>query len=106
MKKLITFLLELVRVIVLFGLLLTLFGWLNEQLLIMMTGTSEIRTSLGLLQAIGFLLVIIVLYRNKLQFHGWFKSGDERPLSKKATKRLLMTAGLLIALPYALGLIS
>lgn len=48
---------------------------------------------------ISIYLLIFVLYRNKLQFRGWYKSKNNKKLSKTLTTLLLVISALLISIP-------
>lgn len=49
------------------------------------------------------LIIIFVLYRNKLQFSGWYKGKHREKLPKKVTQSLLTVAFVLIILPPILS---
>ncbi|UMZ73433.1 hypothetical protein [Natranaerofaba carboxydovora] len=48
------------------------------------------------------ILLILVFYRNVLQFRGWFKSKQSKKLSKLHTKILLSIAFVLLILPVVI----
>jgi hypothetical protein len=49
--------------------------------------------------AIGNFVLFFVIYRNYLQFKGWYKSKDNVKLSKSATRLLYLIAALIIIVP-------
>ncbi len=49
------------------------------------------------LASLANLLILLVLYRNKLQFSGWYK-GYKKSLSKVTTLVLIITSGFLLCI--------
>ena len=92
-------LLELLRIIFLLGLLGAL-GWLIVGNIYRINEATESYSWLG---AIAILILIFVLYRNKLQFSGWYKGEGRVKLPKSITVTLISSSILLIILPFVLG---
>lgn len=92
-------LLELLRIIFLLGLLGAL-GWLIIGNIYRFNEATESYSWLG---AIAILILIFVLYRNKLQFSGWYKGEGRVKLPKSITVTLISSSILLIILPFVLG---
>jgi len=91
--------LELVRILVIFGILGAL-GWtILEQLYTLNKGASNY----SIFGAIAIVLLLFVFYRNKLQFSGWYTGKERVKLPKKGTAVILSIAGLLIFLPFLLS---
>ncbi len=87
-------LLELIRIILIFGLLGGIFS----------TVLSSFYKSLGVTQYewLGFLailLLLFVVYRNKWQFKGWYKGKENEMLSRKTTNFLISFSVLLLISP-------
>lgn len=88
-----TFLLEFVRVLLI--LLAGLFFLFSiESTLFMITPEG---TAFALL-LIANVLLILVFYRNKLQFHGWYKGKEVKKLPAKTTRILTFSAFIAILL--------
>lgn len=94
-----TAILELVRIILILGIL----GALGWALIGNLYTTSEAVASFSWLAAIGILILLFVLYRNRLQFSGWYKGKRRQKLPKAATVSLIISAILLFILPFVLG---
>ncbi|MBO7743231.1 hypothetical protein I8J29_03425 [Paenibacillus sp. MWE-103] len=81
------FLLELARIVVLLFLTLFLLDGLERAVF----GTfGEPRPSL--LRGVGNFALFVVLYRNALQFNGWYKSERSRRLGRAWTMGLILMA--------------
>lgn len=93
-------LLELIRIIFIFGLLGALGSWLIIGNIYKINEATEPYSWLG---SIAILILIFVLYRNKLQFLGWYKGKGRIKLPKTVTVTLILTSVLLIILPFVLG---
>ncbi|MGE7997465.1 hypothetical protein ACQKOF_02045 [Lysinibacillus sp. NPDC093190] len=57
----------------------------------------------GIMMVISILIIFTVLYRNNLQFSGWYKGDVNDKLSKTLSKRLISIALLLLLLPPILS---
>ncbi|WBX81495.1 hypothetical protein PD280_07290 [Virgibacillus salarius] len=97
MKVMLSAILEIVRVLVVIVFFFVLIG-------IVVNGVFENTTNLDvqeliedngylfffrLLQGVGVLGVIYILYRNKYQFSGWYRGKQMQRLSKRTTRMLL-----------------
>ncbi|PRO67207.1 hypothetical protein [Alkalicoccus urumqiensis] len=87
-------LLEMLRIL----LLLVLSGGVAWAMLSLFIPT-EADPLAGLSVSVGVLIGFFVLYRNKLQFSGWYEGAERKPLSKNVSSILVMTALLLVFLP-------
>lgn len=88
-------LLELVRIILLFGFLGSLLGMLFTfiyELLGVNIANKEWIVSLSIF------ILLFVLYRNRWQFSGWYKGKGREKLPKKVTNVLVSGASLLLIL--------
>ncbi|WP_080875950.1 hypothetical protein [Oceanobacillus timonensis] len=90
-------LLELIRIIVIFGILGAL-GWAMIGHIYTINEATETYSWLG---AIAMLLLLFVLYRNKLQFSGWHKGKSKLP--KSVTIVCILIAVMLFLLPFLIG---
>ncbi|WP_139125029.1 hypothetical protein [Bacillus solimangrovi] len=81
-------------------LLFAIFGYINSLIVKLIIGTTSTNNFVSLSQLTGILIFIIIIYRNKLQFNGFFQSGTEKALSPKITKYMIAIGLLLIAVPY------
>lgn len=91
--------LELLRIILLLGLLGAL-GWFIVEKIYRINEATEPYSWLG---AIAILILIFTFYRNKLQFSGWYKGEGRVKLPKPVTVTLITSSILLITLPFVLG---
>lgn len=92
-------LLELLRIIVVFGLLGAL-GWVVMRNIYTINETTETYSWLG---ALAIFILLFILYRNKLQFSGWYKGKGRKKLSAKVSITLNSISILLIISPFVLG---
>ncbi|WP_087971872.1 hypothetical protein [Oceanobacillus rekensis] len=92
-------LLELLRIIFIFGILGAL-GWAIIENIYTINEITETYSWLG---AIAVLVLLFVLYRNKLQFSSWYKGKDRMKLSKAVSNSLIFSSMLLFILPFFLG---
>ncbi|RKQ35698.1 hypothetical protein [Oceanobacillus halophilus] len=90
-------LLELLRIIIIFGILSAL-GWAAIEYIYRIYEATETYSWLG---AVAIFLLLFVLYRNKLQFSGWYKGKAKLP--KTITVILLVSSVVLLILPLVLG---
>lgn len=89
--------LELIRILLIFALLGGL-GWMIIDNLY--TANTEKYQWLG---AIAIVLLLFVLYRNKLQFSGWYKGKGRTKLPRVISRTLIYGSILLIVLPFLLA---
>ena len=92
-------LLELLRIIIIFMIL----GGLGWAIIGNIYTINEATESYSWLGAIATLLLLFVLYRNKLQFSGWYKGDGRVKLPKFVSLTLILSSILLILLPFVLG---
>ena len=59
----------------------------------------------GYFGSVAILILLFVLYRNKLQFSGWYK-GNKEKLPKRVTQALYLFSIILLSLPPLLQLTS
>ncbi|PGS50611.1 hypothetical protein [Bacillus sp. AFS041924] len=96
-------LLELLRIILIVGLLGALFSSILTEVY------EEIGVNLnnsGWWSSIGILVLIFVLYRNKIQFSGWYNGKGREKLSKIVTRLLISCSTVLILMPLIIELIK
>ncbi len=92
-------LLELLRIIFIFGLLGGL-GWTLIGNIYTINEATEPYSRLG---ALAIFVSLFVLYRNKLQFSGWYRGKGVKKLPKKVSARLIFISIILIIAPFILG---
>ncbi|SES41582.1 hypothetical protein [Salipaludibacillus aurantiacus] len=107
MKKSLGFLLELTRIIFTIFLVLLAFSLVNSFILGLIGGLGQFEGTWTIvvyffMQTGGLFLLITLLYRNKLQFSGWYNSENQKPFSKKMTRRLLIISLAAVAGSYAI----
>ncbi|SFA70000.1 MULTISPECIES: hypothetical protein [unclassified Bacillus (in: firmicutes)] len=90
------FLLELIRIIVIFVIFGGLFGSLLENVYLVV-GTDT--NNYGWIGSIAILILFFVVYRNKLQFSGWYKGKGRERLPIKVSKTLILSAITLLLIP-------
>ncbi|WP_043932782.1 hypothetical protein [Bacillus sp. EB01] len=93
-------LLELLRIIVLFVIIGGILGSILDNVY------SAIGTDIKKYGWIGFIAIIIlffILYRNKLQFGGWYKGKGREKLPKNVFQILIFSGILLLLLPPILS---
>ncbi|GIO25236.1 hypothetical protein [Oceanobacillus sp. J11TS1] len=89
--------LELLRIVLIFGILGAV-GWGIVGNIYTINEETEMYSWLGV---IAILLLLFVLYRNKLQFSGWYKGKAKLP--KTVSKILILSSVLLFISPFLLG---
>ncbi|MGP4062920.1 hypothetical protein [Halobacillus sp. H74] len=92
-------LLELLRIILIFGLL----GGLCWAIIGNIYTVNKAVESYSWLGASAILVILFVLYRNKFQFSGWYKGKGRNKLPKKVTLSLIFTSFILGTSPFVLG---
>ncbi|WP_088014659.1 hypothetical protein [Gottfriedia acidiceleris] len=88
--------LEVIRIILIFGLLGALFSTVVSE------AYKEMGVNLtytGWWSSIGILVLIFVLYRNKFQFSGWYNGKGGQKLTKVVTKLLISCSIIMILIP-------
>ena len=92
-------LLELIRIVFILGILGAL-GWAIIGNIYAIDETTE---NYSWISAIAIILLLFVLYRNKLQFSGWYKGKGNVKLPKSVSVTLIFSSILLFILPFLLG---
>jgi hypothetical protein len=91
--------LELLRILIIFILLGGL-GWAILENIYTINVSTERYSWFG---ALAILVLLFVLYRNKLQFSGWYKGSGRKKLPKKVSNTLFVISILLIIAPFIFG---
>ena len=90
--------LELLRIILTLGIL----GALGWAVIGNIYTINEATESYSWLSTIAILILLFVLYRNKLQFSGWYKGKGKAKLPKSVTMTLILSSILLIIFPFVM----
>ncbi|WP_071394867.1 hypothetical protein [Bacillus tuaregi] len=93
--------LELLRIIIIFMILGSL-AWL---VIGNIYTINEVAERYQWVAALGIYVALFVLYRNKLQFSGWYKGKGREKLSRAATISILCCSIFMLTLPIILGLL-
>ncbi|UFT98379.1 hypothetical protein KO561_14385 [Radiobacillus kanasensis] len=93
--------LELSRIVF----ILAIFGGIGFSILNAVYEMDEKSAPYTWLGAIAILTLLFVLYRNKLQFSGWYKGNNTKKLSKQTSFILIFSSLVLIISPFVLGTI-
>ncbi|WP_150915865.1 hypothetical protein [Robertmurraya sp. DFI.2.37] len=93
-------LLEIIRIIFIMAFLGTLLGLVLSSFYSSFNIETE---KYGWIGGVSILIVIFILYRNKLQFSGWYKSKNNKKLSKSSFTLLSIFSILLVLLPVLLS---
>ena len=97
MTRLWTASIEMIRMMILLMITTAILGEVEHRLLSTWIAWQDYY---GLTLLAGNVLLFFVLYRNKLQFHGWYRSAEtQRKLSGKVTSVCISAAILLILVP-------
>lgn len=88
--------LEMIRIIVIFGILGALFSTVLSEIYM---GIGVNLSNSGWWSSFGILLLIFVLYRNKIQFSGWYNGKGKVKLSNKVTILLVSSSIIMILIP-------
>ncbi|WP_027963877.1 hypothetical protein [Halalkalibacillus halophilus] len=91
--------LELLRILVIIG-VLGFIGWSIINSIYTRNEGSGSYSWLGALALLGFLFV---LYRNKLQFSGWYKGKNREKLPKQVSVIIIMSSAILLLSPFVLA---
>ncbi|WP_010093554.1 hypothetical protein [Ornithinibacillus scapharcae] len=95
-------LLELVRIIV----LMVIFGVVCGSILNPFYTLSETAERFSFLGAIAIILLFFTLYRNKLQFTGWYKGKGREKLPKSVTRLIISSSIVLLISPFMISLLA
>lgn len=93
-------LLELIRVIFIFAIVGAILGYFLKGMYIGIGTYTEKYSWLG---SLAILILIFVLYRNKLQFSGWYKGKGRKKLPKIVSRILVFSSISLLLLPPVLS---
>ncbi|ADU32178.1 hypothetical protein Bcell_3944 [Evansella cellulosilytica DSM 2522] len=94
-------LLELIRIIFIFAFLGVLLGIIPHSIYLLIGINTE---KYAWSYMLGIFILIFVLYRNKLQFSGWYKGKGREKLPKALSKTLTISAIILLLSPPMLHL--
>ena len=100
MKKVITFILELCRLIILLVLTLYVLNLLERNLTKIITGRADFYWSM----TIGNIFLFFVIYRNIFQFNGWYKSEQNIKLSRTTSIMFILLSIGLIVVPIIINI--
>ncbi|WP_345240510.1 hypothetical protein [Pontibacillus salipaludis] len=92
-------LLELLRILFIFVIL----GGLGWALIENIYTTNEATEGYSWFGALAVLVLLFLVYRNKLQFFGWYEGEGRKKLSRNVSVTLLFTSIILIITPFILG---
>ncbi|SEQ12308.1 hypothetical protein [Piscibacillus halophilus] len=93
--------LEVIRIALIFLIL----GMLGSSLVVWIYSYSEAKPYTWI-SSLAILLLLFVLYRNKLQFTGWYKGKAGKKLSKFTTFTIILTSVILLIAPMMLAVIT
>ncbi|MYL31988.1 hypothetical protein GLW08_04355 [Pontibacillus yanchengensis] len=96
-------LLELLRIICIFGILAGVLGGMLDAFYDAFVGTEA--TAYQWLGYVGVLVFLFVLYRNHWQFSGWYKGKAREKLSNLVTRMLVRTSIILVIAPTFIDVI-
>jgi len=94
-------LLELIRIILIFGIAGTIISMIVNGIYINI-GVNQY----GWLGSIAILLLLFVWYRNKLQFSGWYSGKWKENLPKMASHILILSSLFLLCAPPVLSVLQ
>ena len=94
-------LLELIRIILIFGIAGTIISTIVNGIYINI-GVNQY----GWLGYIAILLLLFVWYRNKLQFSGWYSGKGKEKLPKMASQIIIMCSLFLLCAPPVLSVLQ
>src|SRR4051794_20553379 len=94
-------LLELIRIIFIFAVVGGILGYFFEYVYLEIGADTE---KYGWMGFIAIFILIFVLYRNKLQFSGWYKGKGKEKLPKIISQILIFSSIGLLLLPPVLSI--
>lgn len=94
-------LLELIRIILIFGIAGTIISTIVNGIYINIGVNQH-----GWLGSIAILLLLFVWYRNKLQFSGWYSGKGKEKLPKMASQILILCSVFLLCTPPVLSVLQ
>ncbi|WP_274307445.1 hypothetical protein [Solibacillus daqui] len=89
-------LLEILRVMFIFLILMAILGTFFENLYLNIGNGAEKNSWISL---IAIIILIFVLYRNKFQFSGWYEGEGKEKLPRKVSQILITSSIILILIP-------
>ena len=92
--------LELIRIIFIFVIVGGILGYFVENIYL---GIGTDTERYGWMGFVAILILIVVLYRNKLQFSGWYKGKGREKLPKIVSQILIFSSISLLLLPPVLS---
>lgn len=95
-------LLEFIRIIVLFAIVGSALGYFINYIYLEMELETE---KYGLIVFIAIFILFFVLYRNKLQFSGWYKGKGREKIPRIVSQILILSSAILLLLPPFLNLL-
>ncbi|WP_277586627.1 hypothetical protein [Psychrobacillus antarcticus] len=95
-------LLELIRIIVLYFIVCSFLGYFLNEIYLAMGINTETYGSIGF---ISIFISFFVLYRNKLQFSGWYQGKGREKLPKKVSQILILSSIAILLLPPVLKIL-
>ena len=93
-------LLDLVRIIFIVAIIGGIAGYFIGDLYLAIDADTE---KYGWMGFIAIMILIFVLYRNKLQFSGWYKGKGRVKLPKRVSQILIFSSIILLLLPPVLS---
>lgn len=96
MMKLVTFIFEILRLIILLALTLLILGKVEQTIYQLIFEKPIDNWSLH----IGNIIIFLVIYRNYFQFNGWYKSEKNIKLNKVEIRILISISFGLITIPF------
>ena len=100
MKKVISLILELCRLIILLVLTLYVLNLLERNLTKIITGRTDFYWSM----TIGNIFLFFVIYRNFLQFNGWYRSEQNIKLNRMTSIMFILISIGLIVVPIIINI--
>lgn len=95
MTKLASSILEVIRMMIIMMIIVAALGSIEHNIL---GAWIPWKDSYSLFLFIGNILWFLVLYRNRLQFSGWYRSSETQRRLSRNTTRVVMSLGLMLIL--------
>ncbi|MDG5789248.1 hypothetical protein QA612_17450 [Evansella sp. AB-P1] len=95
--------LEYIRVLLIIFIVSALLGTIVQRTYAFIGVNTE---TYGMIGFPAVLIIIFILYRNKLQFSGWYKGAERQKLPKKVTQVLMSCIAVLLVTPIIIMLMS
>jgi hypothetical protein len=94
-------LLELLRIVIIF----TVLGGLAWEVVQSIYTSNETTKAYQWLGGVAIYMLLFVLYRNKLQFNGWYIGNGRKKLPSVVTTTLVWSSIILIVSPFVIRLV-